>query len=118
MSTATTHDSSAHDSHGSIFKRIWVPFFILFAITALEFLIALTIKAEPGTTMKWVKNIIFLLLTIMKAYYIIAFFMHLKFERLTLGYSIVLPFILIVYLVVLLMIEGGHVLNYLRVGTY
>ena len=97
------HDAGHHDAHGSIFKRIWVPFFILFGITSLEFLIAFTMGPSVG------RVIIFFALTILKAYYIVAFFMHLKFERLTLGYSIVLPFIFILYLIALLLMEGGAV---------
>jgi len=101
MSAEHAHDS--HDAHGSVFKRIWVPFFILFGITALEFLIAFTMS--PGTA----RVLIFFALTILKAYYIVAFFMHLKFERLTLGYSIVVPFLFILYLIALLLMEGGAV---------
>jgi cytochrome c oxidase subunit IV len=82
-----------------------VPFFILFALTALEFLIAFTM---PGGL---VRTLIFLFLTILKAFYIIAYFMHMKFERIGLVYSVGIPFLFVVYLVILLLIEGGYIYN-------
>lgn len=102
---AHSHDAghADHNAHGSVFKRIWIPFFILFGLTALEFLIAFTMGAGVART------IIFLVLTIFKAYYIVAYFMHLKFERLTMMYSIVLPFFFVVYLIILLLLEGGYI---------
>ena len=106
MSTHSHGHADAHahpDSHGSVFKRVWIPFFILFALTALEFIIAFTMP--PGTA----RAAIFLGLTVLKAYYIVAYFMHLKFEWLTLVYCIVLPIAFLLYLVVLLMVEGGYI---------
>jgi cytochrome c oxidase subunit IV len=52
--------------------------------------------------------IIFLVLTIVKAYYIIAFFMHLKHEKLSFKYSILLPFFLILYFIVMAIAEGNY----------
>lgn len=98
--TADHHDM---DAHGSVFKRIWVPFFILFGLTVLEFAIAFTVDKGLG------RNIVFIILTIVKAFYIVAYFMHLKFERVNLAYSIVLPALLLLYLIALLLIEGDYV---------
>jgi caa(3)-type oxidase subunit IV len=107
--SAHTHDHHDEhmnpDAHGSVFKRIWVPFFILFALTALEFLIAFTMPHGMA------RALIFLALTVVKAYYIVAFFMHLKFEKLTLALAIILPVAFVVYLIVLLMLEGGYIHN-------
>lgn len=72
----------------------------LTALTALEFIIAFTLEA--GTF----RTFLFLFLTVLKAFYIIAYFMHLKHERLTLMYSIVVPFIFIVYMIGLIIYEG------------
>jgi cytochrome c oxidase subunit IV len=52
--------------------------------------------------------VIFIVLTIVKAYYIVAFFMHLKHENSPFKYSIVLPFILILYLIVMALAEGNY----------
>lgn len=79
---------------------------MLFAITAVEFIIALAI---PEAFMnKDIKNIIYIALTIMKAFYIIAYFMHLKFEKLNLIYSIALPVIFILGVIAALMYESNY----------
>lgn len=106
MSDTTHHtqyaEAAGHHVPQSSKKEIWKVFWILFALTALEFFIAFTLpKAYQDF-----KVAIFLLLTVAKAYYIVAFFMHLKAEKLTLAYTIILPLIFIVYLVVLLFMEG------------
>ncbi len=97
----------SHD-HASSFnvKDIWRVFWMLFAITAVEFIIALAI---PEAFMnKDIKNIIYIALTIMKAFYIIAYFMHLKFEKLNLIYSIALPVIFILGVIAALMYESNY----------
>ncbi|HQV00208.1 MAG TPA: cytochrome C oxidase subunit IV family protein, partial [Bacteroidia bacterium] len=51
---------------------------------------------------------IFIALTIVKAYFIVYFFMHLKAEWKSFQYTIILPFILIVYLIFIALIEGNY----------
>lgn len=91
----------AHDANASVFKRIWIPFFILFFLTAIEFLVAFTIDS------KGFRVPFFIFLTLVKAYYIIAYFMHLKYEYLNLIYSILVPILFIVVLIVALLYEGS-----------
>lgn len=90
------------DAHGSLFERIYKPFIILTIITGIEFAVAFTMSKGPA------KVGIFIALTIVKAFYIIAYFMHVKFERVHFIYTVTLPFILIVYLTALLIIEGKY----------
>jgi cytochrome c oxidase subunit IV len=87
-------------------KEIWRTFWILLGITALEFLIAFVIDAD---TYKWTKVGIFIILTIVKAYYIVGIFMHLKHEVKSLIWTIVLPCIFVVWLIVALIVEGGYI---------
>jgi cytochrome c oxidase subunit IV len=76
---------------------------MLTLLTAIEFLIAFTVpEAYSG-----IKVAMYILLTIAKAFYIVAYFMHLKFERINFAYSVVVPAILLLYLIALLIIEGG-----------
>lgn len=82
---------------------IWRTFWILLFITIFEVGIAFT------SISKDILLIIFIALTIVKAYFIVAFFMHLKHEKLTFGYSIILPFILIVYLIAMALAEGNFI---------
>lgn len=84
-------------------KEIFYAAIVLTLLTALEFLIAFTMEA--GT----LRTLIFLGLTFLKAFYIIAYFMHLKHEKINLMYSIVLPFLFIFYMIALLIYEGIQV---------
>ena len=85
-------------------RMILVTTIILTAITSFEFLIAFTVPSEG--TLGLIKVITFLVLTLVKAYYIIANFMHLGDEIKRLIQSIILPFIFIVWLIIAMMKEG------------
>ena len=78
---------------------------ILAVITIGEFILAYTLPE----TMKWSKISIFVLLTIVKAFYIVAEFMHLKYEVKSLIWSILIPFIFVVWLIIALIYEGGAI---------
>src|SRR5690606_3037821 len=96
------------EEHAAMSKgRIWQVFFILLILTVIEFVIAL---AVPESAMsQGVKNFIYIALTIMKAYYIVAYFMHLKFEKTALITSILIAFIFIIYFIILLLVEGAYI---------
>lgn len=83
-------------------KLIWKTFWILLAITIFEVGIAFT--SIPHNIL----IVVFIFLTIVKAYYIVAFFMHLKHEAAPLKFSIVLPFVLILYLIMMAIAEGNY----------
>lgn len=86
---------------------------ILSALTALEFAIAFTwedITEAMGMqrdTGLMIKNATFMILTVFKAFYIVAEFMHMKYEIKRLIYTILVPFIFIVWLIIALIYEGG-----------
>ena len=78
---------------------------ILAIITVGEFAIAYL--APEGW--KWIVITVFIGLTIVKAFYIVAEFMHLKYEVKALIWSIILPFIFVVWLIIALIYEGGAI---------
>ena len=84
-------------------KQIWQVFGILLIITAIEFVIAFTLSKDYKLT----RNFLFIALTIVKAFYIMAYFMHLKFERSTLVLTIIIPVVFIMGLIVALLFEGN-----------
>ncbi|MFK7924759.1 MAG: cytochrome C oxidase subunit IV family protein [Bacteroidia bacterium] len=92
----------------SIFRTFW----ILLGLTAFEFLIAFTKAYYPewfGISEATVKAIVvstFIVLTIFKAFYIVAEFMHLRHEVKRLGFAILVPFIFIVWLIIGMIWEG------------
>lgn len=82
---------------------------ILGVITALEFLIAFTVPHEFAA----LRVIIFVGMTIVKAFYIVAEFMHLGHETKVLIWSIMIPLIFVVWLIAALLIQGGAIFNVL-----
>lgn len=93
-------------------KVIWKTFFILCALTAVEF--AFAFMMDAGT----LRNSIFIILTLFKAFYIVAEFMHLKHETKSLIWTVLVPTILLVWLLVALLVEGTFygesVFNYFK----
>lgn len=85
-------------------RAIWITTAILAGITTFEFVIAGLVSSEGSLGL--VKVITFLVLTLVKAYYIIANFMHLGDEIKRLIQAIILPFIFIVWLIIAMMKEG------------
>jgi cytochrome c oxidase subunit IV len=80
---------------------IWRTFWILLIVTIFEVAIAF------APISKMILMITFIVLTIVKAYFIVAFFMHLKHEKIGFAYTIILPFVLIVYLIGMALAEGS-----------
>jgi cytochrome c oxidase subunit 4 len=103
----------SHQANGTVAIQkpntgaIWRTFWILTAATTIEFIVAFTMT-DPS--MKMLRISIFLGLTIVKAFYIVGEFMHLKHEVKVLIWSIVLPTIFVVWFVIALMVEGDSVL--------
>ncbi len=81
-------------------KMIWKVFWILLGITLFE--VGISFTSIPHTILIWT----FVALTLVKAYYIVGYFMHMKFEVVPFQWAILLPFILIVYLIVIALYEG------------
>lgn len=104
-STEEAHD---HGDHAGLSKgKIWQVFGILLLITVIEFIIALW-AIPHGHLTQHTGNYIYIGLTLLKAFYIVAYFMHLKFEKRGLQLALTLSFIFISYFIVLMLIEGGY----------
>ena len=98
----------SHD-HSNSTKHIWKVFWILLLLTAVEVALGIIKPEALEATFASMKllNWIFIILTLVKAYYIVAEFMHLKHETKTLNWSLGLPmFILIPYLMFILLNEA------------
>lgn len=105
------HEVGIHEAHASK-ATIWRVFVILLIITVLEFCIALTpglrqtVEHPGGMLNNQLVVGIFLALTVLKAFYIVGYFMHLRMEKVNMVYTILLPLLFILYLIALIMIEG------------
>lgn len=84
-------------------KKIWTVAAILAVVTGIEFVFAFTMDA--GT----LRTAIFIGLTIVKAFYIVAEFMHLRHEVKVLIWSILLPLVFVVWLIIALLVEGNAI---------
>ena len=81
-------------------KKLWTVAGILGVVTAFEFLIAFTMHHGP------LKTSIFIGLTIVKAAYIVGEFMHLRYEVKVLFWSILIPMVFVVWMLVAFVYEG------------
>jgi cytochrome c oxidase subunit IV len=81
-------------------KKLWTVAGILGLVTALEFLIAFTMDHGP------LKTSIFIGMTIIKAAYIVGEFMHLRYEVKVLFWSILIPMVFVVWMLVAFVYEG------------
>ncbi len=82
-------------------KRVLVVTAILSGLTIVEFILAFYYPANMS------RNVLFAILTIFKAFYIVAEFMHLKHEVKSLIWSIVIPLAFIFWFIVAMLTEGG-----------
>jgi cytochrome c oxidase subunit IV len=88
-------------------KKLWMTALILGVITAFEFLIAFTVPHEYKALRIW----IFVGMTIVKAGYIVGEFMHLRYEAKVLFWSILIPMIFIVWMLVAFIYEGISIIK-------
>jgi cytochrome c oxidase subunit IV len=103
---------------------IWKVFWILLVVTAVEVALGLFAKQIGSDEVEFLKpgfliytkllgtkllNHIFIVLTLVKAGYIVMSFMHLGHERKSLKWAILLPpLILIPYLLFIVLVEGDY----------
>ena len=91
---------------------IWKVFWILLGLTTFEVLLGMF---KPEFLVKTIflgtklLNHVFIILTIIKAAYIVLTFMHLGFEKKSLKWTILLPaLVLVPYLLFIILSEGVH----------
>lgn len=100
-------------AHESNMKRIWMVFGYLSVITTVEVILGIL---KPDSLFKnnflsmSLLNWIFIILTVVKAYYIMWAFMHLEGEKKSLRWSIVAPLVfLILYLCFIVLVEADYI---------
>ena len=87
---------------------------ILTVLTSVEFVIAFTKHLYPDwfgiseAASQTIVVVTFVILTLFKAFYIVAEFMHLRHEVKRLAVTILVPFLFIVWLIIGLTVEGDY----------
>jgi cytochrome c oxidase subunit 4 len=109
MSSHTSEVEHHEHDHGEGMtrKKIWNVFFVLLGITTIEFIIALYLVPKGHMDIS-IANPLYIVLTLAKAFYIVAYFMHLKFEKVALVYTIIVPILFIIGLILVLTNESHH----------
>lgn len=83
-------------------RKLWQVAGILGIITLIEFAVAFLVPHELKDVRVWT----FILMTIVKAAYIVGEFMHLRHETKVLMWSILVPIVFIVWMLVAFVYEG------------
>lgn len=112
--------SHAHE-HTSNTARIWKVFILLSVVTTVE--VALGIIRPDALFMSHflgmnLLNWIFIILTLVKAYYIVWAFMHMEGEKSNLRWAVVGTVVfLALYLLFILLVEGDYVFEVFKNST-
>ncbi len=93
--------ATATGKKDSLFVKVWWPLIALAVVTILEFVVAFNVEARS------IRVPTFIIMTILKAYYIVAYFMHMRYEVNLLRWFVIGTAVaLIIYLVIFLVIEA------------
>jgi cytochrome c oxidase subunit IV len=108
MDSATTVTSQTQhpDKHSFDTRLIWRTFWILSAITVFELGIAI-LYYETDFLPKHILNGVFIIMTLAKAFFIIAEFMHLGHEIKNMVMTVAIPCLLFIWFVVAFLIDGN-----------
>ena len=100
-------------------QKIWGVLIFLSIVTTIEVILGIVkpqILMIPFIRIKLL-NWIFIILTLVKAYYIACDFMHIRDEKSGLKNAIVLPLIILIpYLIFIILLEGDYIFNIMQEG--
>jgi len=106
MEHNTTLVSAEHDNHGGT-KEIWRTFWILLGLTIVELVLGyIMIGVDSSGGRLAIKGAIIILM-LAKAFYIVAYFMHLKSEIRNLIMTIIVPLALLIWGIVAFLYDGN-----------
>lgn len=112
---ATVATAQAHDEQHTFDKKlIWKTFRVLLYITLFELALAIgyyEIKFENPMLVKHILNGIFIILTLAKAFFIVAEFMHLRHEIKNLVMTIIVPLLLFIWFITAFLWDGDSYKN-------
>jgi cytochrome c oxidase subunit IV len=113
------HGPRTPEQSRAVRKKIIFVTVLLSVITVFEVLVGVFYGKGAFTTpedaWKWQGiKIMYIVLTLIKAGYIVLVFMHLGDEKKNLRMTILLPMLFVVYLIWIALYEGGALIAYLR----
>jgi len=98
------------EEYKSQVRSVWRSTIILSVVTIVEIVLALLhlYGVQPFSSIsKGFLSLIMIVLSLLKAYFIVGEFMHIKYEKRALTLSILVPLVFLIYGVALFMNEGG-----------
>lgn len=115
---SNVHNSAAadhsHGEHSFDKKAIWKTFRILLYITVFELILAIGYYSMTFSNPELVKHIlngVFVILTLAKAFFIIAEFMHLRHEIKNMIMTIAVPALLFIWFIIAFLWDGDSYKN-------
>ena len=97
--------------------HIWRVFWILLVITTFELIVGMFV-APSHHDLKTTFAVMYIVLTLVKAYYIVAEFMHLGHETKTLIWSVLLPLVFLIWFIISMFYEGAAILTAIKGLTH
>jgi len=110
QSTAAHGTDPNHAEHSFDTKAIWRTFWILLGITCVELIVGMFI-APNFHSLKLMFNILYMILTGAKAFYIIAEFMHLRHEIKNMVMTVAVPALLFIWFLGAFLWDGDSYRN-------
>ena len=90
-------------------SAVWKATGILAAVTIIEVAVALIYdNFLHDSGLKMGLNIFMIIATIVKAFYIVAVFMHMKYERQALTLTILMPLFFLIWFIIAFLWEGSY----------
>jgi len=108
--TTHTAEHGHGEKHGFDTKAIWRTFWILLGITCVELIVGMFI-APHYHSLKLMFNILYIIFTGAKAFYIIAEFMHLRHEIKNMIMTIAVPALLFIWFIAAFLWDGNSYKN-------
>lgn len=100
-------DVNSQESRDQV-KKIWKVFWILLAVTIVEVILGMFFSHEMP---KALVAFFFLSLTLLKASYIVAIFMHLGDEFKSFLITVLIPLVLFIWFIIAFLADGGFWLH-------
>ena len=85
-------------------SAVWKTTLILAVVTVIEVAGALI---YPESLPRLLLNFFFIIMSLLKAWYIVGVFMHMKYERTAMVLTVVLPTMFLVWAIIAFLWEGG-----------
>ena len=103
----SNHDSHSAEHHHDVIAEIKKVTIILSVLTIVELVLGFWMIDITSEGLRLAIKGAIVILMMAKAFYIVAYFMHLKFEKLGLIYAILVPLMFIIFFIIWMLYEGN-----------